>query len=114
LAKLKATVQISNFDDIVEKYSERVIQPAIDQLEKLEFYQDHLNMLDLRCNRRQDEVIKRFEASLANSPIGYYWGVHTELSPEILSIGDHMKWLKTKLAAINYNTTDLHALVICS
>jgi hypothetical protein len=38
-------------------------------------------------------------------------GVHTELSPEILSIGDHMERLKTKLAAINYNTTDLHALV---
>jgi hypothetical protein len=38
LAKLKATAQISNVDNIVEKYSERVIQPAIDQLEKLDFY----------------------------------------------------------------------------
>jgi hypothetical protein len=67
-------------------------------------------MLYLR-NRRQDEGIKRFEVSLANSPVGYYWGVHIELSPEILWIGDHTEQLKTKLAAINYNTTDLHALV---
>jgi hypothetical protein len=71
LAELKATAQISNADDIVEKYSKSVIQPAIDQLEKLDFYQDHLNMLDLRRNRRQDEGIKRSEASLANSPISY-------------------------------------------
>jgi len=58
-------------------------------------------MLDLRRNRRRDEGIKRFEASLANSPIGYYWGVHTKLSPEILWIGDHTEQLKTALAAIN-------------
>jgi hypothetical protein len=101
----------SNVDDIVEKYLESVIQPAIDQLEKLGFYQDDLNMLDLQCNRRHDEGIKRFGASLANSLIGYYWKVHTELPPEILWIGDHMERLKTNLAAINYNTTDLHALV---
>jgi hypothetical protein len=54
--------------------------------------------------------MKRFEASLANSPISYYWGVHTELSLEMLSIGDHMKRLRIKLAAINYNTMDLHPL----
>jgi hypothetical protein len=68
-------------------------------------------MLDLWRNRRQGEGIKRFEASLANSPADHYWRVHTELSPEILSIDDHMERLKIKLAAINYNTTDLHALV---
>jgi hypothetical protein len=126
LVKLKATAQISNVDDIVEKYSESVIQPAIDQLEKLDFYQYHLNTLDLQRNRRQDEGIERFvcgavgpqgslhrrspplsvdreqsqlaglvgcrlycgihptnkqrvlsvpqfEASLTNSPVGYYW-----------------------------------------
>jgi hypothetical protein len=71
LAKLKATAQISNVDDN-EKYSESVIQPAIDQLEKLDFYQDHLNMLDLWRNKPQDEGMKGFEASLANSPICYY------------------------------------------
>jgi hypothetical protein len=54
LAELKATAQISNVDDIVEK-SENVTQPAIDQIEKQDFYQDHLNMLDLYRNRRQDE-----------------------------------------------------------
>jgi hypothetical protein len=85
--------------------------PVSDQHEKLDFYQNHLNMLDLRLNRRQDEEIRRFEASLANSPVGYYWGVHTEFSPEILWIGDHMEQLKTKLAVINYNTTNLHAQV---
>jgi hypothetical protein len=68
-------------------------------------------MLDLRRNRQQEEGIKRFEALLANSPIGYYWKVHTELSLEILWIGDHMERLKTKLVAISYNTTGLHALV---
>jgi hypothetical protein len=69
-------------------------------------------MLDLRRNRRQDEGLKRFEAVLAMTPIGYYWGVHTELAPEILWIGDHMERLKAKLLALNYNTADLHAIVL--
>jgi hypothetical protein len=43
-------------------------------------------MLDLRRNRRQDEGLKRFEAALAMTPIGY-WGIHTELAPEILYCG---------------------------
>jgi hypothetical protein len=68
-------------------------------------------MLDLRRNRRQDEGLKRFEAALTMTPIGYYWGVHTELAPEILWAGDHIERLKAKLLALNYNTTDLHAIV---
>ena len=46
------------------------------------------------------------------TPVGYYWGVHAELAPEILWIGDHI-WndLKAKLLALSYNTTDLHAVV---
>jgi ferredoxin-fold anticodon binding domain-containing protein len=34
-----------------------------------------------------------------------------ELSPERLRISDDMERLKIKSAAVNYNTTDLHALV---
>jgi len=38
---------------LLKKYSESIIQPAIDRFEKLDFYQDHPNMLDLRRNRRE-------------------------------------------------------------
>ena len=47
--------------------------------------------------------MKRVEAALAMTPVGYCWGVHIELAPEILWIGDHMERL-------NYNTSDLHAV----
>jgi hypothetical protein len=46
---------------------------TIDQLEKLDFYQQHLDMVDLRLERRQSECLKRFEAAL-RMPVGYYWG----------------------------------------
>jgi len=68
-------------------------------------------MLDLRRNRRQDEGLKRFEAVLAMTPVGYYWGVHTELALEILWIDDHIERLKAKFLTLNYNTTDLHTVV---
>jgi hypothetical protein len=71
LAKLKAAANISNADDIVLKHSANVIQPAIDRLEELDFYKEHLATLDLRQNRRQDEGLKRFEAVLAMTPISY-------------------------------------------
>ena len=45
------------------------------------------------------------------APTGYCWGVHTELAPEILWVDDHMERLKAKLLALNYNATDLHAVV---
>jgi hypothetical protein len=45
------------------------------------------------------------------TPVGYYWGVYIELAPEILWIGDYMERLKAKLLALNYNATDLHAVV---
>ena len=44
------------------------------------------------------------------TPVGYCCGVHTELAPEILWIGDHMEKLKAKLLALNYNTSDLHVV----
>jgi hypothetical protein len=54
LAKLKAATQISGVDDIENIWKMSSI-PAIDRLEKLDFYRDHLTMLDLWRNRRQDE-----------------------------------------------------------
>jgi hypothetical protein len=35
----------------------------------------------------------------------------SELSPEILWISDHIERLKTEPAAMNYSTTNLHAVV---
>jgi hypothetical protein len=51
LAKLKAVADISNVDDTVLKHSANITQPAIDRIEELDFYKEHL-MLDLRRNRR--------------------------------------------------------------
>jgi len=67
LAKFKAAAQISNVDDIVEKYSESC-HPAVDRLEKLDFYQDHLNMLDLRRNRRgrRNKEVRGFASEFTN------------------------------------------------
>ena len=48
----------------------------IDRLEKLHFFQDHLTMLDSRCNGRQRSFTKR------TAPIGYHWEVHIEHSPQ--------------------------------
>jgi hypothetical protein len=46
----------------------------IHRIEKLDFYQQHLDMVDLRVERRQSEGLKRFEVTL-RMPVGYYyWG----------------------------------------
>jgi hypothetical protein len=47
---------------------------TIDQLEKLDLYQQHLDMVDLHLEKRQSEGIKRFEAAL-RMPVEYYWVV---------------------------------------
>jgi hypothetical protein len=107
LAVLHKAAEVANVDDTGRKY-EHLIHRTIDQLEKRDFYQQHLDMVELRHQRRQNEGLKRFEIAL-RMPVGYYWGskcfshasssksvltklyylVHTELTPEILWIGDH-------------------------
>jgi hypothetical protein len=67
---LRRAPDVENADDTVWKY----MSITIDQLEKLDFYQQHLDMVDLRLERRQSECLKRFEAAL-RMPVGYYyWG----------------------------------------
>jgi hypothetical protein len=47
LAVLRRAAEVANIDDTVRKY-EHLIHRTIDQLEKLYFYQQHLDMADLR------------------------------------------------------------------
>jgi len=82
LAVLRKAAEAPNVDATVRKY-EYLIHRNIDQLEKLDFYQQHLDMVELRLEGRRSEGLKRFEAAL-RMPVGYYWGVHTKFAPEIL------------------------------
>jgi hypothetical protein len=45
LAILHRAAEVANVDDTVRKY-EHLIHRTIDQLEKLDFYQQHLDMVD--------------------------------------------------------------------
>ena len=105
MAKFKAAADISNVDDIVLKHSANLIQQLLVDLRSLISTRDTWPCLTCGVIDGQDEGLKRFEAALAVTPIGYFWGVHTELSPEILWIGDRMERLKAKLLALNDNTT---------
>jgi hypothetical protein len=73
LAVLHKAAEVANFDDTVHKY-EHLIHRTIDRLEKLDFYKQHLDMVELRLQRRQNEGLKRFEIAL-RMPVGYYWVV---------------------------------------
>jgi hypothetical protein len=70
LAVLHRAAEVEIVDDAVRKY-EHLIHRTIDQLEKLGFCQQHLDMADLRLGRRQSEGLKRFEVTL-RMPVGYY------------------------------------------
>jgi hypothetical protein len=59
--RYRLATKFGDVDDIVLKHSANVIQPAIDRLEELDFYKEHLAMLDLRHNRRWDEGLKRLK-----------------------------------------------------
>jgi hypothetical protein len=68
LAVLRRAAKVENVDT-VRKY-EHLIHRIIDQLEKLDFYQQHFDMVDLHLGRRQSEGLKRFEAAL-RMPVGW-------------------------------------------
>jgi hypothetical protein len=72
LAVLHKTTEVANFDDTVCKY-EHLIRRTIDQLEKLDFYQQRLDTIEMCFERRQSECLKRLEIVL-RMPIGCYWG----------------------------------------
>jgi len=88
LAVLRKTAEVPNVNDTVQKY-EQLIHRTICQLVKLDFYQQHLDMVasELRLKRRQSEGLKRFEAVLG-MPVGYYWGGKCSLLIDRLRISD--------------------------
>jgi hypothetical protein len=72
LAVLRRAAEVENVDDTVRKY-ENLIHQSIEQLKKLNFYNEHLKMVDFHLKRRQSKGTKRLKAAL-RMPIGYYWG----------------------------------------
>jgi hypothetical protein len=64
--------EVANVEDTGRKY-EHFIHRTIDQFEKRDFYQQHLDTVELRHQRQQNEGLKRFEIAI-RMPVGYYWG----------------------------------------
>jgi hypothetical protein len=69
---LRKAAEVANVDDTVRKY-EHLIHRTIDQLEKLDFYLPHLDMVELHLQRRQNEGLKRL-GIVPRMAVGYYWG----------------------------------------
>jgi len=72
LAVLRKAAEMVNVDGTVRQY-EHLIHRTIGQLEKLDFHQQHLDMVELRLQKRQNEGLKRFKIAL-RMPVSYYWG----------------------------------------